>query len=152
MPGKHTVFSVVRTFASLLRQSTAPLRVLVVDDDAQVRTFVERVLRDAGYVVTAVGSGAEALDRFVPSVSFAFAVVDVRMKRMSGPTLVQHLRQGDPALKVLYLTAYNDQLFREKAVLWEDEAFLDKPCTVKGLLEAASLLLYGHFRPTSVPA
>jgi hypothetical protein len=63
---------------------------------------------------------------------------------MTGPALVQRLRQSDAMLTVLYVTGYDDQLFREKQVLWEDEAYLDKPCTVKGLLEAASLLVHGH--------
>ena len=47
------------------------------------------------------------------------------------------------ALKVLYLTGYSDRLFKEKATLWEDEAFLDKPCSVKGLLQAVYILLSG---------
>jgi len=44
---------------------------------------------------------------------------------------------------VLYLTGFSDHLFKEKATLWADEAFLDKPCSVKGLLEAVSLLVSG---------
>jgi hypothetical protein len=37
-------------------------------------------------------------------------------------------------------------LFKEKVTLWEDEAFVDKPATITGLLEAVSLLLFGHTR------
>jgi len=47
-------------------------------------------------------------------------------------------------LKVLYLTGYADLLFNERATLWEGEAYLDKPCSVKGLLEAVNLALYGR--------
>ena len=46
---------------------------------------------------------------------------------------------------MLYLTGYSDRLFKEKATLWQDEAFLDKPCSVKGLRQAVSLLLFGRF-------
>ena len=46
---------------------------------------------------------------------------------------------------MLYLTGFSDRLFKEKVTLWADEAFLDKPCSVKGLLQAVSLLLFGHF-------
>jgi len=35
-------------------------------------------------------------------------------------------------------------LFKEKVTLWEDEAFLEKPCSVKGLLQAVSLLMFGQ--------
>jgi two-component system cell cycle sensor histidine kinase/response regulator CckA len=67
------------------------------------------------------------------------------MPQMQGDELARRLRQRQPALKVLYLTGYSDQLFKDKITLWEDEAFLDKPCSVKGLLEAVSLLLFGRF-------
>jgi hypothetical protein len=39
---------------------------------------------------------------------------------------------------------YSDVLFKEKVTLWKHEAFVDKPVTVKGLLEAVSLILFGH--------
>jgi hypothetical protein len=45
---------------------------------------------------------------------------------------------------VLYLTGFSDHLFKEKVTLWADEAFLDKPCSPKGLLEAVSLLVSGR--------
>ena len=38
----------------------------------------------------------------------------------------------------------NEPLFKEKATLWQDEAFLEKPCSVKGLLQAVSLLASGR--------
>ena len=45
---------------------------------------------------------------------------------------------------MLYLTGFSDRLFKEKVTLWADEAFLDKPCSVKGLLQAVALLLFGR--------
>ena len=51
----------------------------------------------------------------------------------------------------LYLTAFSDHLFKEKRALWADEAFLDKPCTPKALLEAVALLMYGVLDPGSRP-
>ena len=46
---------------------------------------------------------------------------------------------------MLYLTGFSDRLFKEKVTLWADEAFLEKPCSVTGLLQAVSLLLFGRF-------
>jgi two-component system, cell cycle sensor histidine kinase and response regulator CckA len=65
---------------------------------------------------------------------------------MSGDELARRMRQTDPGLKILYLTGFSDRLFKEKVTLWEDEAFLDKPCSVAGLIEAVSLLLFGRFK------
>jgi two-component system cell cycle sensor histidine kinase/response regulator CckA len=121
----------------------APIKVLVVDDEEPVRKFVERVLSEAGYCTELAGDGSEALEVAQKIGQFEILVTDLMMPRMSGDELARRLRQSEPALKVLYLTGYSDQLFKEKATLWQDEAFLDKPCSVKGLAEAVSLLLYG---------
>ena len=129
-----------------------PIKVLVVDDEEPVRKFVERVLGDAGYQIEVAGDGSEALEVAQKIGQFEILVTDLMMPRMSGDELARRLRQSEPALKVLYLTGYSDQLFKEKATLWQDEAFLDKPCSVKGLAEAVSLLLYGTLETPSPAA
>ena len=126
-------------------------RVLVVDDEPEIRTFVTRVLQNAGYITDQCSSGPDALKRIAEGERFGLVVTDVRMPSMSGPQFIEQLTRSDRDVKVLYLTGYNDQLFREKSSLWADEAFLDKPCTVKGLLEAVSLLVYGHLAPGERP-
>ncbi len=124
------------------------VKILLVDDEAPVREFVDRVLREAGYTTARAASGAEAL-AIAEQSPFDLLVADVLMPQMTGDELARRLRQGDPNLKVLYLTGYSDQLFKNKATLWENEAFLDKPCTANALLEAVSLLLSGHLPPAS---
>ena len=89
--------------------------------------------------------GAEAIEVASKLDTLDILVTDVMMPQMQGDELARRLRQRQPGLKVLYLTGYSDQLFKDKITLWEDEAFLDKPCSVKGLLEAVALLLYGRF-------
>ena len=119
------------------------LRVLVVDDEEPVRKFVDRVLRDAGYTTSVAGGGPEAMAVAEALEAVDILVTDVMMPEMSGDELARRLRQRDSALKVLYLTGYSDALFKEKVTLWQDESFLDKPCSVKGLLQAVSLLFFG---------
>jgi len=147
----QTVFGAIRSYASRVKH-TPPARVLVVDDDANVRAFVERALRTAGYHTATARSGYDALALArTTSGGFELVVTDVRMPHMSGPQLIERLRRSERDVKVLYLTGYNDQLFSEKTALWEHEAFLDKPCTVNGLIEAVSLLLNGHLPLSSRP-
>jgi hypothetical protein len=69
------------------------------------------------------------------------------MPQMNGDLLADKMRKAEPDLKVLYLTGFSDELFKDKGALWKDEAFPDKPCSVKGLLEAVSLMLYGRLGP-----
>jgi len=121
----------------------APIRVLVIDDEQPVRKYIERVLREAGYDPTAASDGPEALDIAAKQPPFKLVVTDLMMPKMNGDELARRLRQCDPSLKVLYLTGFSDRLFKDKVTLWEDEAFLEKPCSIKAVLEAVSLLLFG---------
>jgi two-component system cell cycle sensor histidine kinase/response regulator CckA len=147
------VFSRVRGRLSTKRagapdiEKTSPKAssVLVVDDEEPVRKFVERVLRDAGYRTAMAGDGLEALEVAAKLERLDILVTDVMMPQMAGSELARRLRQSQPTLKVLYLTGYADNLFKEKVTLWQDEAYLDKPCSIKSLLEAVSLLLFGSF-------
>jgi len=124
--------------------TTAPPRILAVDDEDGVRRFVERALAAAGYVVTVAGDGPEALEKAAGIGQIDLLLVDVNMPQMLGHELARRLRQATPSLKVLYLTGYADKLFTERVTLWADEAYLEKPCSIKALHEAVSLLLIGH--------
>jgi CheY-like chemotaxis protein len=140
-----SVLSAVKACAARMKR-TPPRNttVLVVDDEAIVRTFVERVLREAGYTTAVAAGGVEAIQVATTLDVFDVVVTDVVMPQMSGDELARRLRASYPLLKVLYLTGFSDRLFKEKVTLWEDEAFLDKPCSVQGLLQAVSLLAYGR--------
>jgi two-component system, cell cycle sensor histidine kinase and response regulator CckA len=124
-------------------QPTQP-RVLVVDDDEDVRGFAERVLLEAGYQVLSAASGPAALRLVAKGSAFDLFVLDVTMPQMRGDELARQLRAANPDVRVLYLTGHSDQLFSKKGSLWENEAFVEKPVSVAGLREAVSLLLFGH--------
>src|SRR3954453_18274699 len=119
------------------------LRVLVVGDEASVRSFAERLLPAAGYDVVTAPDGPEALG-LVEHERFDLFVVDVVMPRMNGAELARRLRQLHPETKVLFFTGYCDRLFDEYATLSPHEAFLEKPTSGAGLREAVSLMLFGH--------
>ena len=139
------VFSSVKEFATRRKQELKqPIRVLVVDDEEPVRKFVARVLQDGGYEIVTAGDGLEAIEAASAMERLDVLVTDVMMPQMTGDELARRIRQNEPAVKVLYLTGFADKLFKEKATLWEDEAFLDKPCSVSGLRQAVSLLVFGN--------
>ena len=125
--------------------TTKSIRVLVVDDEPAVLNLVTRVLGQAGYDTVPAPDGPSALTVAQRSGPFDLLLTDVMMPDMTGDEVARKLREAEPMLKVLYLTAYSDHLFKTKVTLWEGEAFLDKPCGVQGLLQAVSLLLFGRF-------
>ncbi|HEX4346751.1 MAG TPA: response regulator [Vicinamibacterales bacterium] len=115
-----------------------------MDDEEPVRKFVERVLRDAGYDICTAGDGPEAIDVAAKMETLDVLVTDVMMPQMTGDELARRIRLTSSDTKVLYLTGFADKLFKEKVTLWEDEAFLDKPCSVAGLRQAVALLHFGN--------
>jgi CheY-like chemotaxis protein len=142
-PLKRSVFASIKGYAS--RRKVAPrrpLRILIVDDEEPILRFVERVLRDAGHVTLTAADGIEALALAHKEGGFDVVVTDLMMPGMAGDELARRLRQDEPRLKVLYLTGHSDRLFMEKVTLWQDESFLEKPCSVKGLREAVALLFF----------
>jgi two-component system cell cycle sensor histidine kinase/response regulator CckA len=134
-----------------LKQPAAQrVNIVIVDDEEPVRRYVERVLRDAGYSTSLAADGPEAIALAAHMDTIDILVTDLMMPAMQGDELARRLRQDRPGLKVLYLTGYSDHLFKEKTTLWADEAFLEKPCSVQGLRQAVSLLLFGRFERSDV--
>jgi two-component system phosphate regulon response regulator PhoB len=87
-------------------QEANPGRVLIVDDDPDIRDVVSAMLEAVGLSVSAVGSAEDALDR-VAQETFDLLLLDWNLPRMSGLDLCRTLRK-DPkhaALPVLFLTA-----------------------------------------------
>jgi two-component system, OmpR family, response regulator len=83
-------------------------RVLVVDDDAAVRSTVADSLRVAGYGAVEVADGAAAIDR-ATNESFALVILDVNMPRVDGFTVLEKIRRRKPALPVIMLTARDER-------------------------------------------
>jgi two-component system cell cycle sensor histidine kinase/response regulator CckA len=127
-------------------QVTPVARVLVVDDDEAVRTFVARSLQEAGYEVVSAPASRDALLIVDGQRRFDVYILDVMMPGITGDELGRRVRRRDPDAKVLYFTGFADRLFGDSTSLGAHEAFLDKPVTMTGLCEAVSLLLFGRTR------
>ena len=127
------------------RVSNGPARrILIVDDEAPMRQFLHTVLASAGYDSVVASDGPDALATLEREGPFDVIVTDVMMPQMRGYELAQRARRMESTIKVLYVTGFSDALFKEKPQLWEDEAFLEKPCTPDSLLEALSQLVDGQ--------
>lgn len=122
--------------------------VLVVDDEAGMRALARRILVGAGYGVVEAENGAEALAVMESKARVDFLIADLDMPVMRGEEMAKKIRALRPDLRVLYVTAHSEALFQERPELIQGEAFLDKPYTVRGLLEAVSLLKVGSIYAT----
>ena len=123
--------------------SEAALRVLLVDDEAPIRTLVKRCLVESFEVVEAA-NGPEALAFLTDIDRVGLLITDEMMPDIQGHELARRFRLQKPDLKVLYLTGFADRLFDAKDKMWQAEAYLDKPFTRDGLRQAIAQLLYGR--------
>ncbi|WP_437752989.1 sigma-54-dependent transcriptional regulator [Sorangium sp. So ce1389] len=108
-------------------------RVLVVDDEASARSGLEKLLRQEGYAVDAAGDGVEALEVAAerpPDV----VVTDLKMPKMEGVALLGKLREQDPALPVIVVTAFGDVSSAVQAMRAGAEDYLTKPVDFDALL------------------
>jgi CheY-like chemotaxis protein len=118
-----------------------PPLVLVVDDVAPIRMVERRILQAGGYNVVEAAGAREALAMLDDGVVPDLLIADLDMPDVSGEDMVRRIHAAHPDLKVLYVTGNIDRLLDARSLIWEGEAFLDKPFTANGLLEAVSLLL-----------
>ena len=85
----------------MLRRVTPAVRVLVVDDEENLRHLLELVLTRAGYAVSSVPNGREALARLG---SVDVVLCDIRMPEMDGLAFLASLPEGAPP--VVMMSAY----------------------------------------------
>jgi CheY-like chemotaxis protein len=104
-------------------------RLMVVDDDPEVRVIVAEFLEDFGYRVIQASGGAEALSLLSHTPDLRMIITDIRMPDMSGIELADIATRRQRDLKVILISGY----FVSQQVDWR---FLRKPFRMKDL-EAA---------------
>jgi CheY-like chemotaxis protein len=89
-------------------QPVRQARILVVDDDDDVRDLVVAMLEELGYRVTAAENGYAALDLLFSDAEYDLLLADVAMPGLSGADVVRAAREAGRAPRVLYATGYAD--------------------------------------------
>ncbi len=107
-------------------------RVLLVDDDQQMRSSTAQALELAGFDVHAVASGPEALALAGPGFD-GVVVSDIRMPGMDGMTLMGLLRDVDPDLPVILQTGHAEVQLAISAIRAGAYDFMEKPFVVQDL-------------------
>jgi FixJ family two-component response regulator len=107
----------------------------VVDDDESVRKAVARLLRVSGYDVELFAGGGEFLESLKTSIPDC-VVLDVQMPVVDGLDVQAALRLQGVPVPIIFMTAYDDNDLRQKALANGAMAYLRKPLTEQTLLAA----------------
>ena len=105
--------------------------ILLVEDEAAVRTFSQRALANKGYEVLCAENGEAALELYEKEEAgkVDLLITDVVMPGIDGPTLAQRIRQHSPKLKIIFMSGYTEDKLKD--YMGENTYFLPKPFTLK---------------------
>jgi CheY-like chemotaxis protein len=119
-----------------------PVRVLVADDDPDLRQVIAEALRAEGFDVLEAENGPQLLDLIGPALmgkpggqAPALVVSDFRMPGFTGMSVLGGLRQFDGRLPFILITAFGDPITHAEARRLGATAVLDKPFEMRRLIE-----------------
>jgi CheY-like chemotaxis protein len=117
---------------------------LLVEDEAAVRSSARRLLERHGYSVIEARHGADAL-RIVEAGDrpIDLVITDVVMPEMGGRELVERLRTRHPGVKVLFMSGYSERAVASDGVMPPGTGFVEKPFTIEQLTRRTRELLDG---------
>jgi FixJ family two-component response regulator len=115
----------------------------VVDDDAEVRVALTRLVSSAGFAVETFASGAEFL-RSIEDHPPDCLVLDLHMPDMSGFDVQAALARSHATVPVIVITGHDTPESRVRAVQLGAKGYLCKPVNDDVLLEAIEMAISGH--------
>lgn len=111
--------------------------ILVVEDEAVVRTLVTRALESSGYVVNSAPNGGSALEFLgAQTEPIDLILTDLVMPNMNGRQLAAKVAELYPGVPVLFMSAYTGEEIQRRGLLMNGEAFVQKPFTLERLATA----------------
>lgn len=123
------------------------MRVLVVEDDAKIASFLVRGLKQAGYAVDHAADGETGL-ALAESTDYDAAIVDVMLPKLDGISFVKRVRAARRPLPVLILSAKSSVDDRVRGLQAGGDDYLTKPFAFSELLARVQALIR---RATSSP-
>lgn len=118
----------------------AKQRILVVDDEPNIREVVELYLRREGFEVEVVGDGAAALAA-IEHKTPDLIVLDLMLPILGGVQVTRALRQGDQDIPIIMLTAKGDEADRVAGLELGADDYLTKPFSPKELVARVKAVL-----------
>src|SRR5260221_2091257 len=137
--------------SGLLRRTTVPNTIALVDDDRNILTSVSIALEAEGFTVRCYADGAEAL-RGLSAHPVDLAILDIKMPRMDGMELLTQLRKTT-AMPIIFLTSKDDEVDELLGLRMGADDYIRKPFSQRLLIERIrTLLRRGELARGKVPS
>ena len=108
--------------------------ILLVEDNAQVRSLAQTILEQQGYTVIAAADGDDALSKLEKHHdTIDLLLTDVVLPNLNGKEIYELAVQKHPRLMVLYMSGYTNNVIAHRGVLDEGVNFIQKPFSVNTL-------------------
>ncbi|HTY78605.1 MAG TPA: response regulator transcription factor [Candidatus Bathyarchaeia archaeon] len=117
------------------------MRILVVEDDRKVASFIKKGLEEEGHAVDVAADGAEAIDRATDGTVWDLLVLDVMLPKRDGFSVLKSLREDGVKAPVLMLTARDAVGDRVTGLDLGADDYLTKPFAFEELLARVRALL-----------
>lgn len=116
-------------------------KILVLEDEIGIRSFVSINLKREGYEVIEAGSGSEAIEKLSKEDDISIALLDVMLPDMSGIEICKFIRQNFDQVGVIMLTAKSQEEDKIEGFISGADDYMVKPFSIKELLVRLSALL-----------
>ena len=108
-------------------------KILVVDDDENIRNTMKTILEDEGYLVDLAANGNEAIQKTKIS-AYNIALLDIRLPDMEGVELLKLIKDTVPRTRKIMVTGYPSMQNAISALNKNADAYLIKPVDIENLL------------------
>jgi DNA-binding response OmpR family regulator len=108
-------------------------RIIIVDDDENIRKTMKAILEDEGYVVDLATTGNEAIE-MTQETTYNIALLDIRLPDMEGVELLKLIKDNVPKTRKIMVTGYPSMQNAISALNKNADAYLVKPVDIEKLL------------------
>ena len=108
-------------------------KILVVDDDENIRNSMKTILEDEGYLVDLAATGSEAIQK-TKKTAYNIALLDIRLPDMEGVELLKLIKDTVPRTRKIMVTGYPSMQNAISALNKNADAYLIKPVDIENLL------------------
>jgi DNA-binding NtrC family response regulator len=108
-------------------------RILIVDDDENIRKVLTTILEDEGYIVESVGTAKKAIEK-TGRKFYNLALIDIRLPDMEGIELLTRMKDTTPKMRKIIITGYPTLQNAVEAVNRGADAYVIKPFDIEKAL------------------